>query len=93
MILYKTLFIFPFLLTIYASNSMAKVIHLLPKPQYVYSETSTKSFSLNRKIQVKSAVKCLVSRNNFLNNHKVKVDSSSSVCIEVLLVDSIKKHL
>ena len=88
MILYKTLLL-SFLLTIYASNSMAKVIHLLPKPQYVHSETSTKSFSLNRKIQVKSAVKCWYLE-QFLNNHKVKVDSSSSVCIEVLLVDSIK---
>ena len=88
MILNKTLLL-SFLVALYTSNAMAKVAHLLPKPQYVHTEMPTKNFSLNRKIQVKSAIKCWYLE-CFLNNHKVKVDNSSPICIEVQLVDSIK---
>ena len=88
MILHKTL-LFSFLIALYTSSAMAKVAHLLPKPQYVHTETPRKSFSLNRKVQVKSTVNSWYLE-QFLNNHKVKVDNSSPICIEVLLVDSIK---
>lgn len=88
MILHKTL-LFSFLIALYTSNAMAKVAHLLPKPQYVHTETPRKSFSLNRKVQVKSTVNSWYLE-QFLNNHKVKVDNSSPICIEVQLVDSIK---
>ena len=88
MILHKAL-LFSFLIALYTSNAMAKVAHLLPKPQYVHTETPRKSFSLNRKVQVKSTVNSWYLE-QFLNNHKVKVDNSSPICIEVQLVDSIK---
>ena len=41
MILNKTLLL-SFLVALYTSNAMAKVAHLLPKPQYVHTEMPTK---------------------------------------------------